>query len=545
MTPWIILSALLLVYCATVPQLLQRAGMKPTLGYFPIINLFSLLQITKRPWWWFILLLIPGVNLIMLAVVNVETGIAFGKRSTKDQWFFGALPWIAFVYLAYAEKQQAYAGPRDWTGKKKSVMREWGEAIVFAVVAASVIRTFFLEAFTIPTPSMEKSMLVGDYLFVSKMSYGAKVPQTPVSLPFVHNTMPGSMANSYNEWFSLPYFRLPGFGKVERFDPVVFNFPNGDTIIVEPLLAGHDYHSFLRNEAFVLADRDMNNLQGNYESYIDQARARLEKGQCATCVAGNRKLPIEGIRHRPMDKKENYVKRCIGLPGDNLKIVDRQVYINDAPIENPAGMQFMYDVIFSSEGAYKNQMEKFKVNMGNRRTAQRVGQGIGCSIPLTAEEAEQLKKTTSVLSVEVRNDSLRTEPDLDIYPNSFMMPFATWSRDNFGPIHIPAKGETVELTAENLEVYRRVITAYEGHSLQQQAGQILIDGQPTTHYTFQQDYYWMMGDNRHESLDSRYWGFVPEDHVVGKPIFVWFSKSNPEYQTDTSIRWSRMFRLVD
>lgn len=519
--------------------------MSATIGYVPIANLYGLLRLIRRPWWWMILLIVPGVNLIMLTVVNVETGIAFGKRDTKDQWFFGALPWAAFVRLALVEKQHTYIGPRDWTNKKKSVLREWGEAIVFAVVAASVIRTFFLEAFTIPTPSMEKSMLVGDYLFVSKMSYGAKVPQTPVSFPFVHNTMPMSMANSYTEWFSLPYYRLPGFGDVKRFDPVVFNFPNGDTILVEPLLAGHDYYNFLRNEARVLAGNDMAKLESNYDSYIQKARERLSAGECATCMAGNRKLPIEGIRHRPMDKKENYVKRCIGLPGENLKIVDRQVYINDTPIDNPAGMQYMYDVVFSSEGAFKNQMEKFKVNLGNRRSARRINQGVACSIPLTEEEAGQLRASSAVISMEVHNDSLRNEAELDIYPNSFMMPFASWSRDNFGPIHIPAKGETVDLTAENLELYRRVITAYEGHKLEQRSGQVYIDGQPTTQYTFRQNYYWMMGDNRHESLDSRYFGFVPEDHIVGKPVVVWFSKSNPEYQTDTSIRWSRMFRLVD
>ena len=235
MIPWILLIALIVVYSITLPPLLKRAGLNATLGYIPLVNFFPFLKMIKRPWWWFFLLLSPGVNLMMLVIINVELGIAFGKRKTGEQWFFGALPWYALFKLAYQEKEVAFIGPRDWTGKKKSFGREWGEAIVFAVVAASVIRTFFIEAFTIPTPSMEKSMLVGDYLFVSKLSYGPKVPQTPVSIPFVHNAIPGGMTNSYVDWFSLPYFRLPGMGKVVRFDPVVFNFPNCDTIMVDSL----------------------------------------------------------------------------------------------------------------------------------------------------------------------------------------------------------------------------------------------------------------------------------------------------------------------
>jgi signal peptidase I len=259
MIPWILLILLIVVYSITLPKLLTRAGLSPTLGYIPIVNFLPFLKMIKRPWWWFLLLLCPGVNLLMLVVINVELGIVFGKRSTKDQWMFGALPWYAISNLAFTDKGALYIGARDWTGKKKSFMREWGEAIVFAVVAASVIRTFFIEAFTIPTPSMEKSMLVGDYLFVSKTSYGAKIPQTPVSVPFVHNALPGGMKNSYVDWFTLPYFRLPGLGDVERMDPVVFNFPNGDTIMVDPFYAGHDYFSYVRKEGMFLA--------GGYDKY--------------------------------------------------------------------------------------------------------------------------------------------------------------------------------------------------------------------------------------------------------------------------------------
>lgn len=545
MIPWIVLLALLLVYSISLPKLLERAGHPSALGYIPIVNFFPFLKLIKRPWWWFILILVPGVNLIMLTILNVELGIAFGKRSTKDQWMFGALPWYAIFSLAFREPEVKFVGPRDWTNIKKSTGREWGEAIVFAVVAASVIRSFFLEAFTIPTPSMEKSMLVGDYLFVSKVSYGPKIPQTPVSFPFVHNTLPGSMTSSYVNWFELPYFRLPGLGKVERFDPVVFNFPNGDTIMVDPFFAGHDYHDFIRREAIRIAG-SLSEFEKNPDGFFAKARTNFENGKCSACrgISGSTGS-IQGIRPRPVDKKENYVKRCVGLPGDNLKIVDRQLYINDQPVANPEFMQFNYDILVANPAAIKKIYNEIGVNNGDRNEGQRYGAGIVYTrIPLTQAEAERVKGFSDVLELVVENDSVGTATPLSMYPNSLEMPFANWTKDNFGPIHIPAKGEKIELTPENAILYKRVITAYEGNSWEQRDGKIFINGEPSTHYTFKQDYYWMMGDNRHQSLDSRFWGFVPEDHIVGKPVFTWFSKSNPEYQENTSIRWKRMFKFV-
>jgi len=542
MIPWILLIALIVVYSATLPVLLKRAGAaNAALGYIPIVNFFPFLKMIKRPWWWFFILLCPGINLMMLVIMNVELGIAFGKRSTKDQWFFGALPWVAIPQLAFKQKEAAYTGPRDWTGKKKSTMREWGEAIVFAIVAASIIRTFFFEAFTIPTPSMEKSMLVGDYLFVSKMSYGAKIPQTPVSVPFVHNALPGGMTNSYVDWFSLPYFRLPGFGKVDRYDPVVFNFPHGDTILVDPYYAGHDYHSFLRNEAMRFA--------GSYEAYLSNpekfnqmARNNFAvKKTCNICgqEQGRRSLPIGGVKGRPMDKKENYVKRCIGLPGEDLKIVNHQTFINGQPIEDPKGMMLSYTVIMKSRKALDKVYKDYKVNINDRHL-----QGTnGTKSSFTREDIEKLKTNPDLVSIEVGHDTLQ-ENFMSIFPNSPLEPFNTWSRDNFGPVHIPAKGETIQLTAENVAMYKRVITGYENNKWEQHDGKIFINGVEATSYTFKQDYYWMMGDNRHQSADSRYWGFVPEDHIVGKPVFTWFSKEDKSYQETGEIRWGRMFRTV-
>ncbi len=545
MIPWIVLLLLIVVYSATLPALLKRAGLSSALGYIPIVNFFSFLKMINRPWWWFLLLLCPGVNLLMLVVMNVELGISFGKRSMKDQWLFGALPWLAFLQLAFKNTDALYVGPRDWTGKKKSVTREWGEAIVFAVVAASVIRTFFIEAFTIPTPSMEKSMLVGDYLFVSKMSYGAKIPQTPMSVPFVHNAMPGGMTNSYVDWFSLPYLRLPGFGHVERFDPVVFNFPNGDTILVDPFYAGHDYFSYVRKEGMFLAG-GYDKYKLDPETYDKLARNNFETAHtCKICAREKRvrNYPINGLRARPMDKKENYVKRCIGLPGENLSIINRQVHINDQAIENPTGLMYSYIVRVNSVTALDKIYKEFKVNINDRNRGTDEEGNVATLSSFSQSDYEKLKTWPDVISIEVNNDTVSTEP-LALYPNSPLEPFNSWTRDNFGPIHIPSKGETIELNANNVALYRRVIATYENNKFENKGGQIFINDQPATSYTFKQDYYWMMGDNRHQSADSRYWGFVPEDHIVGKPVFTWFSKESIEYQESGEIRWSRMFKRV-
>lgn len=557
MIPWIILLLLILVYCITLPSLLSRAGVKMSaLGYIPVVQFIAFLKAIKRPWWWFFLLLAPGVNLIMLVILNVELGIAFNKRSTKEQWKFGALPWLALTELAFKDKETAFVGPRDWTGKKKGPMREWGEAIIFAVVAASVIRSFFIEAFTIPTGSMENSMLVGDYLFVSKVSYGAKLPQTPMSVPFVHNALPGSMTNSYVDWFSLPYFRLPGLGKVERMDPVVFNFPNGDTILVDPYYAGHNYHELLRNEAIYMAgsaSKSTTQAQAyteyltNRMKYEGMARKNFaEKKVCYSCGGMGRGVKVEGIRARPMDKKENYVKRCIGLPGETLEIRDRLVYINGSPIETPAGAMFNYFIRFNSSKAAKDALTALEVAPGNLPDDWQSGFNTRSflPVPLTAEGYEKMKTMAGVDSIYASVDSLVEDNMMSIFPNAPMAPFKHWTRDNFGPLHIPAKGETIDLTPENIATYKRTIVSYENNKWEERDGQIFINGQPATSYTFKQDYYWMMGDNRHHSADSRYWGWVPEDHIVGKPVFTWMSKNQPQHNGNSNFRFNRMFRTV-
>jgi signal peptidase I len=550
MIAWILLGLMMVIYCITLPKLLSRAGHPmPWLGYIPLIQFIAVFKTLKHPWWWFFIMLCPGVNILMMVIINVELGIAFGKRSTKDQWIFGALPWYALPQLAFNDQSANFVGPRDWSGKKKSFVREWSEAILFAVIAASVIRTFFIEAFTIPTPSMENSMLVGDYLFVSKVSYGAKIPQTPMSIPFLHNAMPGeNMANSYVDWFSLPYYRLPGMGDVERYDPVVFNYPHGDTIVVEPFYAGHDYYGILRNEAMAIASLELrgqgkqidgySHFLANKDAYLQKARNELAiKHHCYSC---DPKKKIKGVRPRPMDKKENYVKRCIGLPGETLEIKDRQVYINGQAVLDPGGVMYNYTVTCSSEDQLKGVLRKLDVAPANVRMVA-MNKAL---IPLTFQDAELARNMAGVSELQVSVEPLVEENHMDMFPNLPKEPFNHWTVDNFGPLHIPQKGETIELNADNVELYRHTIVNYELNTLEQRDGKVFVNGTEASSYTFKQDYYWMMGDNRHHSVDSRYWGWVPEDHIVGKPVFTWFSKNQAHHNKTTSVRWNRVFHFV-
>jgi signal peptidase I len=393
---------------------------------------------------------------------------------------------------------------------------------------------------------MESSMKVGDYLFVSKITYGAKIPQTPVSLPFVHNALPGGLTNSYVNWFSLPYFRLPGYGKVNRYDPVVFNFPNGDTVMLDPYFVGHDYHALLRNEAMYEATNQVGEAMA-YDTYIanrakyeNLARNNFEQKKiCRSCGRGN--LKIEGTRWRPTDKKEMYIKRCIGLPGEEIKIIAGQVYINGAAIENKVGMMWNYSIPTTSIQKVQKRLEKLKSELSENPY-----DANSLLLPLTDSEANTVRSMSPELAGITRFlDSTYKHQPLPIYPNSAEAPFVSWTSDFFGPIVIPAKGMTIDMTHENFIRYQRVINAYENKTCVESNGKVFINGEAASNYTFEQNYYFMMGDNRHHSADSRFWGFVPETHVVGKAVFTWFSKENTDYHGNNKIRWDRIFRLVD
>ena len=353
-------------------------------------------------------------------------------------------------------------------GQRKSKTREWIDAIIFAVIAATLIRTFLIEAYTIPTPSMEKSLLVGDFLFVSKLSYGPRVPNTPLSFPFTHNTLPFIGGKSYLEWLNIGYHRLWGFGKIKNNDVVVFNWP----------------------------------------------------------------AETEG---RPVDKKENYIKRCIAIPGDTIFISDRQVFINGNRVEAPEKSQFSYRVRTDGSGFNSSALAKMEITeeLNPHST------GSDYLYSLQKSGVEKMKQMYNVKEVETL-----VEPKGDwqehIFPSDHRF---LWNQDNFGPLYIPKKGATINLTVENLPLYRRLIAEYERNKLELKDATIFINGKPATTYTFAMDYYFMMGDNRHNSADSRFWGFVPEDHIVGKAVFIWFSwDTNGKFLS--KIRWSRLFHLI-
>ena len=525
--PWIMLVALLLVHVVFLSKLFKKAGATDWHGYVPGLNYWTWLKVIGRPWYWILLLVIPGVNLLMLVIMQVELGLVFNQRSTAEQWKIGVLPWIFIPMLSHGNGQ--FVGRRDWSKKKKSIFREWSESILWAVVVATIVRTFVFEAFTIPTASMEGSMLVGDYLYVSKTAYGAKVPQTPITIPLIHNVIPGGMTPSYLEWFALPFNRLPGIRSVERYDAVVFNFPHGDTIVVDPNLAGHDYYGILRREGIASASGSIENYIQDPDRYNTQARAKLSKRY--------------GIKGRPLDKTENYVKRCVGLPGETISVVDGLLHIDGEAIEPPAGVQYEYNATFKSQLDARRAIAGLDLTNVDLGPAKMNGDAVEVIMALTAAEVDALNQGDLAKSV-TRMDVSSRRGSLEMFPNVANAEFDQWDPDNVGPIRLPHQGLEVELDTRNLALYRRAIATYEGHELEERDGKIFIDGEVCETYTFGLNYYWMMGDNRHRSADSRMWGFVPETHVVGHASFIWFSKQNEAQHGESKIRWNRMFRSV-
>lgn len=404
-----------------------------------------------------------------------------------------------YMRLAFWKKKQATTTTTTTEvkkKKKKSVLREWLDAAIFAIVAATIIRTFFVEAYTIPTGSMEGSLLINDYLFVSKMAYGPRIPMTPLAVPLVHNTMPLTGGKSYSEAVQWNYHRLPGFGNVERNDVVVFNFPAGDTVAME-VQQEVDYYTLVRAYG-------REQVHGMYT-----------------------------IMTRPVDKKENFIKRCVAIPGDKLEVRNGVIYVNNKPGEHFPHEQTSYIVRTNGQPIPADILEENEID-----EPQVAGNGIYL-FTLQQGEVAMIKKQPQVVAVE----PYTYKPgEVSVNPGDWVYPYDTanfrWNRDNYGPVIIPKKGSSVMLTPQNIALYRRIIVNYEGNKLEEQDGQFVINGTPTNIYTFKMDYYWMMGDNRHNSADSRFWGFVPEDHVVGKASFVWLSYGSH------GIRWNRLFHSV-
>ena len=444
---------------------------------------------------------------------------------------------VPFIYDVYISKKIRWQWWKD-SEKPIRVLMSWVDAIIFALVAVYFINLFFFQNYVIPSSSLEKSLLRGDYLFVSKLSYGPRIPQTPLTMPLTQHTLPIFGTKSYIEWPHWDYRRVPGLGHVELNDIVVFNYPAGDTLASDPQYQAQDYYQLcytIGMKQYEGKDIAIDSL--TRQQQWDFFRQVLQQG--AQVVRDN---PGEfgSVISRPTDRRENYVKRCVGLPGQKLQIKDQIIYLDGQANKEPDKAQFSYWVRFIQDLPEETLIELGITDedlMQLYSTRQHDGRGY---MPLTKSAAEALRQMPQYV------DLVQPVTDADQVDGGKVYPVNGnygWTRDNYGPVWIPAKGKTLKLTMDNIAIYDRPIRVYEENELEVKDNKIFINGKETDEYTFKMDYYWMMGDNRHNSLDSRYWGFVPEDHVVGKPIFIWLS-INPE-DRGKKIRWDRLFRMVD
>jgi len=444
----------------------KKFGGNPLLLLLPIYGDILVLKMIQRPAWWTILFYLPVVGPIMLGVLFIETLQVFNRRSLTD-FLLAIVTLGVYIPIIATQGMFTYQGPTK--RGDKSGGREWSEAIVFAIVAATIIRTFAIESYTIPTSSMEKSMLIGDFLFVSKVNYGPRMPVTLIAFPLVHNEMPVIKTKSYSDLLQLDYFRFPGFAKVKHNDIVVFNYP---------------------------MDTDL-----------------------------------------PVDKRTNYIKRCVGLPGDSLSVLNAQVYINGEALEFPdrAKAQLSYKVVTDGKTTFNTEMlRELNITEGGQQARDEF------VFLMTEDAAQKVENLSFVKSVAPIIKPKGMGDDM-IFPEGVNY---GWNVDNFGAVYIPKKGATVDLSLETLPLYRRIIEVYEGHTLAVEDNEIKIDGVPVSSYTFEMNYYWMMGDNRHNSLDSRFWGFVPEDHIVGKASFIWMSFDSNGNSIGEKFRTDRLFTFV-
>jgi signal peptidase I len=531
LTQWILFTlALQIVHFLGTWKLYKAAGYQAWQAAIPVYNAVILMKIINRPLWWVILLFIPTINLILFSVIWVEILRSFGKNSVKDT-LLGLVTFGLYIYaLNYSDNPKHIS---DRSLRPKTGFGETVSSILFAIVAATIVHNYIMQPYIIPTGSLEKSLLIGDFLFVSKFHYGARAPMTAVSVPMVHDTIPVLKTKSYLKKPQLPYFRFPALQKIKRNDIVVFSWP-ADTV----------RQFFVREK-------------------------RVDK---------------------PIDKKSNYVKRCVGIPGDTLEIIDGFIHTNGIKNVLPerAEVQYTFNAYAKkgvssrkllaegfedfnrtykieniTESSYQqlipyivgrkgNTVENFSVITESRGLPTDLIRSLGLRVSetleankqltLTLKEAAVLKKISWIDSVKQGINSVKV-PNESFFPNK--IPY-DWNEDNFGPLIIPQKGTTVDLTRKNLPLYKKIIQEYEGNELEVTPTEIKINGKLASQYTFKKDYYWMMGDNRHKSEDSRFWGFVPNDHIVGKPVFIWFSiKGINDGIKNWSVRWDRVFTTVD
>ncbi len=435
---------------------------------------------------------------------------------------------VPFIYDVYITKKIRWQWWKDAERPVKFIM-SWVDALVFALVAVYFVNLFFFQNYVIPSSSLEKSLLTGDYLFVSKVSYGPRIPETPFTMPLTQHTLPIVECKSYIEWPHWDYRRVKGLGKVQLNDIVVFNYPAGDTLCSAPRYQAYDYYQMCYSIGYQIYPQRPDPDSLSVEDRMRYFDAIYSAGREA--IKANSAEYGEVIT-RPTDRRENYVKRCVGLPGQTLQIKNRIIYLDGKPNKEPENVQYTYRVKLR-QGLPDDIMKELGISMEDLTSLNTQG-----FMPLTKRAVAALAMRKDLVeSITINTDAT----DLDTYP---LNGNKHWTRDNYGPIWIPAKGKSIQLTLDNLPIYERPIRVYEGNDLKVTDGKIYINGKPATAYTFKLDYYWMMGDNRHNSADSRYWGFVPEDHIVGKPIFIWWS-SDPDRHGLSGIRWNRLFSIVD
>jgi signal peptidase I len=469
----------------------KQNGIEPWKAFVPVVCSNEWQKLIGRPKWWTWMLFIPGVNLFYISSQLTDLSTAYGRYRFHEH---AAAVLLAPVYLWWLSTQK-FRGLEN-VKVVRSRYREWADAIVFAVVAAWLIRTFIAEAYTIPTGSMEKTLLIGDFLFVSKMHYGARVPMTPIAIPFFHHTIPGLNINAYSELLKLPYMKLPSFQHIKRNDMVVFNWPAGDTVTKE-FESAQPYYDLVR--------------QYGRDAIWQQYK----------------------VITRPVDKRENYIKRCVGLPGDKLEVREGVLLINDKPAYRPERLNTPYMLIVNPNVTMSAEEEK---EFGIQRVEE--PQPYHYLVLMTKPDADRLKAHPIVKTLEPWFESKEFDRGIALYPNSAK--YSHGNVDFYGPINIPKKGWSIPLNDSTYTFYERCIRVYEGNNVVREGDKFIINGKEQTTFTFALDYYWMMGDNRHNSQDSRFWGFVPEDHIVGKAWFIWLSLDYNESGLN-KMRWNRLF----
>jgi signal peptidase I len=527
MSIFIFLVVSYLFLCLALSFLFPKAGVNSSKAWIPGVNFIEWAKIIGKKPITTLWLLFPIVNIFTFCGMAVDMVRSFGNLKMSDS-LFAALyaplklflvgksddKYIGPILKLEAEYQNSISDARaakdsykmknlvENNPYQKSPGREWLESVFFAVFAAAFIRMFLIEAYVIPTPSMEGSLNVGDFLFVSKAHYGIRPPMTVAMIPLLHNTIPVVNSESYLKSPSLEYHRFPSLEQVEAGKPFVFNWPVGDSVYIT------------KQRPWNIHQATPSNLSS------DPELARL--------------VARKDYRVRPVDKRDHYIKRCVAGPGDSLRIINRQIYLNGKPQKNPREMQFLYTVKIPADATMsQKKLEEWGIDEGDIGIGPLWQPGGTVILFLTQAQVDKIKSISKDILVEFypmnKSDLFPADPRIT----------AGWSVDNYGPIWIPKKGATTQLTLANLPFYRRIITAYEGNSLEIKGQEIFINGQKANNYTFKMNYYWAMGDNRHNSEDSRAWGYVPEDHIVGKPLFIWFSTK--EGSISKGINWDRIF----